>query len=380
LKLIVDENIAYAKEAFSQFGIVSLLNGRNITKDILNNADIVIVRSITNVNEKLLRGTKVKFVGTATIGTDHIDADYLQKKNISFADAKGCNADSVAEYFLTALLKIVNDNKISIKNKSVGVIGVGNVGTRVANYAQVLGFNVLKNDPPKERAGIGSGYVSLDDALQADIISLHVPLNKAGIDKTVHLFDEEKLNRIKNGAILINTSRGAVIDNNALLNIIDKKNISVCLDVWEGEPEINTKLLEKVNIGTAHIAGYSLEGKLNGTKMIYNALCKFTGQNSTWNPVLPQIESDTISISPTGTLAERLYYLFKQVYNIVNDDLKMRKMLEMDDNSRVYHFDKLRKEYPLRRELNNYSVALNNNEKSLSSILSSLRFNVKCVT
>jgi erythronate-4-phosphate dehydrogenase len=377
VNLIIDENIAFAKEAFSQFGNVSLVNGRNITKDILNNADILIVRSVTNVNEKLLRGTNIKFTGTATTGTDHIDAAYLQKKNISFADAKGCNADSVTEYFLTALLKIVTDNKISLQNKSVGVIGVGNVGARVASYAQILGFNVLKNDPPKERAGIGNGYVSLEDTLQADIISLHVPLNKSGIDKTLHLLNEKKLKKIKNGAILINTSRGEVIDNNALLNIIDKKNIYACLDVWEGEPKINSKLLEKVNIGTAHIAGYSLEGKVNGTKMIYNALCEFTGQNSIWNPVLPRIESNTISISPVGTFSEKLYYLFKQIYDIDNDDLGMRKMLEMDDNSQAHHFDKLRKEYLLRREFNNYSVALGNDEKALSSILSDLRFNLK---
>ncbi|MEE9571880.1 MAG: NAD(P)-dependent oxidoreductase, partial [Candidatus Neomarinimicrobiota bacterium] len=207
MKLVVDENIAFAEEAFSQFGDVLLFSGRKITNDILSNADALIVRSITNVDENLLQNTNIKFVGTATIGTDHFDTNYLNENNIVFADARGCNADSVAEYVFTALLKIAVDNKFTLKNRSIGIIGIGNIGSRVVKYAEALGLKVYKNDPPKQRAGEGSNYVSLEEALQANIVTLHVPLNKTGIDKTFHLFDEKKLNELKNNTIIINSSR-----------------------------------------------------------------------------------------------------------------------------------------------------------------------------
>jgi len=185
MKLVVDENIAFAEEAFSQFGDVLLISGRQITNDILGNADVLIVRSITNVDENLLQSTNIKFVGTATIGTDHIDTDYLNENKLTFTDAKGCNADSVAEYVFTALLnallKIAVDSKFILKNKSIGIIGVGNVGSKVAKYAEALGLKVYKNDPPKQRAGEGNNYVSLEEALQADIITLHVSWNRQNL-------------------------------------------------------------------------------------------------------------------------------------------------------------------------------------------------------
>ncbi len=377
MKLVVDENIALAEEAFSQFGDVLLIGGRQITNEILRNADALIVRSITHVDENLLQNTNIKFVGTATIGTDHIDTNYLNKNNIAFADAKGCNADSVAEYVFTALLKIAVDNNLTLKNKSIGIIGVGNIGSRVVKYAEALGLKVYKNDPPKQRAGEGSNYVSLEEALQADIITLHVPLNKSGIDKTFHLLDEKKLNELKNDTIIINSSRGAVIDNKALLDIIDKKHFKVILDVWEDEPLINTDLLQKVFIGSAHVAGYSLEGKVNGTKMIYDALCSFTNQPNDWEPKLPTVENNIIDVSSAKNLEEKLHLIFKQIYNIEKDDSEMRKMIEMDNDSKAAHFDKLRKEYPLRREFTNYTILIKETDKQLKGILEAFRFNIK---
>ncbi len=377
MKLVVDENIALAEEAFSQFGDVLLTGGRKITNDILNNADALIVRSITNVDENLLQNTNIKFVGTATIGTDHFDINYLDENNIVFADARGCNADSVAEYVFTALLKIAVDNKLTLKNRSIGIIGVGNIGSRVVKYAEALGLKVYKNDPPKQRAGEGSNYVSLEEALQADIISLHVPLNKTGIDMSFHLLDVKKLNKIKNDTIIINSSRGAVVDNKALLDIIDKKHFKVILDVWEGEPLINTDLLQKMLIGSAHIAGYSLEGKVNGTKMIYDALCRFTSQLNDWEPKLPTVENNVIDMSSTKNLEEKLHLIFKQIYNVEKDDSEMREMIGMDNDSRAAHFDNLRKEYPLRREFNNYTVIIRREDKKLGEILHELRFKVQ---
>jgi len=377
MKLVVDENIALAEEAYSQFGDVLLISGRQITNEILHNADALIVRSITNVDEKLLRNTNIKFIGTATIGTDHIDTNYLNKNNIAFADAKGCNADSVAEYVFTALLRIAVDNNLTLKNKSIGIIGVGNIGSRVVKYAEALGLKVYKNDPPKQRAGEGSNYVSLEEALQADIITLHVPLNKSGIDKTFHLLDEKKLKELKNDTIIINSSRGAVVDNNALLDIIGKKHFKVILDVWESEPLINTDLLQKVFIGSAHVAGYSLEGKVNGTKMIYDALCSFTNRPNDWELKLPTVENNIIDVSSAKNLEEKLHILFKQIYNIEKDDSELRVMIEMDNDSRSAYFDKLRKGYPLRREFTNYNILIKETDKQPKGILETFRFNIK---
>ncbi len=377
MKLVVDENIAFAEEAFSQFGDVLLISGRQITNDILQNTDALIVRSITNVDENLLQNTNIKFVGTATIGTDHIDTNYLIDNNIKIADAKGCNADSVAEYVFTALLKIAADNKLTLRNKSIGIIGVGNVGSKVLKYAEALGLKVYKNDPPKQRAGEGNNYVSLEEAIQADIITLHVPLNKTGIDKTFHLIDEKKLNKIRNNTIIINSSRGAVIENKALLNIVDKKCIKVILDVWEGEPSVNTNLLQKVFIGSAHISGYSLEGKVNGTKMIYDALCRFTNQLNDWEPKLPPIDNNVIDVSSVKSIEEKLHLIFKQIYDIEKDDSEIRKMIEMNENMYAAYFDKLRKDYHLRREFNNYTVIVEPADKKLREILRKFRFKVQ---
>ncbi len=374
---VVDENIALAEEAFSQFGDVLLIGGRQITNEFLRNADALIVRSITYVDENLLQNTNIKFVGTATIGTDHIDTYYLNKNNIAFADANGCNADSVVEYVFTALLKIAVDNNLTLKNRSIGIIGVGNIGSRVVKYAEALGLKVYKNDLPKQRAGEGSNYVSLEKALQADIITLHVPLNKTGIDKTFHLLDEKKINELKNNTIIINSSRGGVVDNKALLDLIDKKHFKVILDVWEGEPMINTDLLQKIHVGSAHVAGYSLEGKVNGTKMIYDAICKFTNQLNDWEPKLSTVENNIIDMSSAKNLEEKLNLIFKQIYNIAKDDSQMREMIEMDKSLRSAYFDKLRKEYPLRREFTNYTVLIEANDKQLKDILEAFRFDVK---
>ena len=379
MKLVIDENIAFAKEAFSRFGELLLINGREINNKILSETDVLIVRSITNVDEQLLKNTKVKFVGTATIGTEHIDTNFLKENSISFTDAKGCNADSVAEYVFTALLNVVVKKKISLRNKTIGVNGVGNIGSRVVKYADVLGLKILKNDPPKEREEIGGDYVSLDETLSADIITLHVPMNKSGIDKTFHLLDENKMRIIKQGAILINTSRGAVIDNEALLRIISSEKLDVVLDVWEGEPLINSDLLEKVDIGTVHIAGYSLEGKVNGTKMIYDALCNFTGNQPNWDPDLPGVENSEITLPVQGSIEEKLYFVFNKIYDIDSDNKKTKKIINMDTEAGGRYFDELRKTYPLRREFNNYTVTINKDEKEFVELLKKFRFNVKIV-
>jgi len=374
MNIVVDENIAYAKKAFSEFGDVHLVDGRKITSQQLSNVDALIVRSITNVNSNLLDGTKVKFVGTATIGSDHIDLNYLEKNNITFADAIGCNANSVAEYVFTALLKIAVDENIMLNKKSIGVVGIGNIGSRVVKIAQALGMSVLKNDPPLERKGIGKKYVSLDEILRADIITIHVPLNKGGRDNTVHLLNKDNLNQIRNGAIIINTSRGVVIDNDALYNITQSKRLFNILDVWENEPGVKIDLLNITKFGTAHIAGYSLEGKVNGTKMIYEALYSFMGRPPSWKPELPELKNKEFVLDDSQSDELKLYNLLNSAYNIEEDDRRMRNIIKLTREDRGKYFDQLRKKYPLRREFSNYTVKLREDEFYLKNILETLRF------
>jgi erythronate-4-phosphate dehydrogenase len=377
MNLIIDKNIAFAKEAFSFFGNAKLVDGRSLTNKEVKDADVLIVRSITRVDAELLEGSKIRFVGTATIGTDHIDLDYLKQKNIQFADAMGCNADSVAEYVFTALLKIDSEKNISLKEKTIGVVGIGNIGSKVVRIAESLGMNVLKNDPPLERKGIGGNYVSLNEILKADIITLHVPLSFEGIDKTFHLLNENNLKEITKSTIIINTSRGAVIDNFVLLKETSKKNFQLILDVWENEPQINNELLKVTKIATPHIAGYSFEGKVNGTKMIYDALCKFLKVNPDWNPELPQIEKTDLILPDGDTDEKKLFRLLSSIYNIESDDLKMREILKYKLNEQPGYFDLLRKTYPVRREFSNFTVHLSEKEKQLNKELESFRFKVK---
>lgn len=376
MNLIIDENVEFAEEAFSNFGNAELVDGRFLTNKDVKNIDVLIVRSITKVDEELVRNSKVRFIGTATIGTDHIDLDYLKRNNITFADAKGCNADSVTEYVFTALLKVASDKNISLKGKTIGVVGIGNIGSRVVNLAGSLGMEVFKNDPPLEKMGIGKNYVSLDEILKADIITLHVPLSFEGVDKTYHLLNERNLQKIRGDAILINTSRGAVIDNSSLLNESVKKIFHLILDVWEGEPRININLLNETKIATPHIAGYSFEGKVNGTKMIYDALCKFINIEPAWKPKLPAVENTDLILLDSKSDEEKLYKLLSSIYCIEKDDELMRNITSYEPDERAKYFDMLRKKYPLRREFGNFTVHISQKERHLKSILESLRFKV----
>lgn len=374
MKIVVDENISFGKEAFSLFGDVLLLPGREINNEILKRTDILIVRSVTKVDENLLKNTPVKFVGTATIGNDHVDLEYLRRKNITFADAKGCNAYAVAEYFITALMKICSDEKMKLEGKSIGIIGVGNVGSKVAKFSEAVGLKVIRNDPPLQRINPKEKYYSLQEALECDIVTLHVPLTFNVEDKTYHLLNEKNLHLIKEEAILINTSRGAVIDNHYLSKIILKKNLKVALDVWENEPDVNLKLLEKVLIATPHTAGYTLEGKVNGTRMIFEALNKFLGTDYQFDFQLPSVENNLLNFEPDRFDEFEMNNLLKQIYDIAQDTDKMKKMLYFSKNERIKYFDEMRKYYPLRREFNNYKVKIKSN--SLEKLFKNLRFEV----
>lgn len=379
LNLVIDENISFAEEVFGQFGKVRMVHGRSINNEMLRNCDALIVRSITDVNKELLHNTRVKFVGTATIGTDHIDLQYLKENKIAFSSAKSCNADAVAEYVFTAVSVLAHKKFPRLEGLTIAVIGYGNIGTRVVRYARALGMNVLINDPPLERAGVEVPFTNIEEALKsADIITLHVPLNRSGIDKTVHLLDEKRLSLIKNGALIINAARGPVVDNKALLQLLSSdKDISAVLDVWEKEPVIEPELLEKVDIGSAHIAGYSLEGKVNGTVIIANALASFVGQKPVNYPLLPEIENPVINVNGAESLAEALNKVFSAIYDIRQDDILLRNVLEMPESERVDYFDYLRKSYHFRREFSNYTVNLKPYNEKMVPVFRTFRFNVK---
>ncbi len=375
MKLVVDENIPQGKEAFETFGDVVFSAGREINNNLLKDADALIVRSITQVNEELLKNTKVKFVGTATIGTDHIDKNYLEKSGIHFAVAAGCNAFSVAEYVICAINQYLTTTKKTFSDITIGVVGCGNVGSKVVKFSKALGMNVLINDPPIERVSKDKIFCTLDEILSADIITFHVPLNKTGIDKTVHLLNETNLDKIKSGAMLINSSRGPVVKNDALLKRLkEKSDLFSVLDVWEGEPVLTEELLDLVNIGTPHIAGYSYEGKMNGTAIIYNKLCDFLGKGKNWEPVYPPIEKTNFLFNPQNNFEEEFNKLTSGIYNILFDSKNLKNSLSVEKDLRPKYFDDLRKKYYIRREFKNYSVNLLQNDEILKEILINLRF------
>src|ERR1035438_4194040 len=372
MKIVADENIIFVDEAFSGLGDVHLYSGREITNALLKDADVLLVRSITEVNASLLDGTNIKFVGTATIGTDHVDTAYLAEKGIYFTDARGCNSDAVAEYVFTALLNISNEQKFTLKGKSIGVVGVGNIGSRIVRLAGTLGMKVLQNDPPLKRKTGGELFLDLKDLMDVDIITFHVPLNMQGEDRTFHLFDYEKINSLKDGAIIINASRGPVIENNPLDQLIGKKKFTAVLDVWENEPEINMNLLQNIRFGSPHIAGYSYEGKFNGTAILYNALCSFLKKKPRWLPKIPPAENSLISINGNSTPEKELFKAVNHIYNISLDDNNIRGIFKADNPGK--YFDNLRKTYNLRREFLNYVVDINPYSEDMASLFRRFRF------
>jgi len=369
MKIVADANIPFVRECFSSMGEVEILSGRDITSQAVAKADALLVRSITPVNEELLRGGAVRFVGTATIGFDHVDLGYLERNHIGFASAPGSNANSAAEYIIAALLEIGRRHNLPLEGKSMGVIGVGNVGSRVARKGEALGMHVLRNDPPLQRQTGDPRYVPITALYDCDFITIHTPLTRAGIDKTFHLADARFFSSWKPGAVFLNASRGAVTDSEALKAAIRAGRLrAVVLDVWEDEPNIDTGLLEMVDLGTPHIAGYSFDGKVAGMIMIYNSLCEHFHLRPTRAiedflppPGVPRLDLETGELSDDQLLAHTV----EQVYRIKRDDGNLRQIAQQPSNKRGPFFDDLRKHYPVRREFQNTTVALGNPREGL---------------
>jgi erythronate-4-phosphate dehydrogenase len=362
MKIVADENIPYVAEAFRKLGDVVTYPGRRIDSRAVRDAGILLVRSITRVDEHLLRGSGVRLVATATIGYDHIDLDYLRSERIEFASAAGCNANSVAEYVVAALLILARRYRFSLSRKTIGVVGVGKVGSRVVEKTNTLGMSVLQNDPPLERKTGKACFRTLDELLpRSDILTLHVPLTCEGQDATYHMADESLFRKMKNGSFLINTSRGAVVSNTHLVTALKQGRLEgAVLDVWENEPKISEDLLRAVDLGTPHIAGYSLDGKTNATVFIYRAACHFLNLPCEWElPLLPSPPHPKIALEEVERNDEEiLSEIVKRAYDIERDDKALREILNIPSTKRKRFFDELRSGYPLRREFGSFEVKL----------------------
>ncbi len=374
IRIVADDKIPFLKGVLESFAKVTWLPGKQITRDAAMKADALLVRTRTRCNADLLEGTPVKFVGTATIGFDHIDTDYCEKNNIKWANAPGCNSSSVQQYIAAALLKISAESGFDLRNKTLGIVGVGNVGLKVEKLAKNLGMNVILNDPPRERAEKTYNFVSLDQLLgRSDIITLHVPLNKDGIDKTWHFFDDSTFSKVKKGSWLINSSRGEVIDTEAFKKaLVDDRLAGAVIDVWEKEPEIDIPLMHMAFLATPHIAGYSADGKANGTAMMVKALCDaFSLPVSNWYPNEVPLPSEPLLIIDSNGKSDEeiLRKAVLHTYNIAEDDVKLRF-----DPSR---FERVREEYPVRREFPSFTVKLKGDPKKAGVILGALGFRVE---
>jgi erythronate-4-phosphate dehydrogenase len=377
MRIIADENIPCVAKAFASLGEVTLLPGRSMTPAQVRDADILLVRSVTRVDARLLGETDVQFVGSATIGFDHVDRGYLARRGIGFTTAPGSNATSAAEYVVSALLALNAQQGFEPAGKTVGIIGCGNVGSRVRHKLAALGMNCLVNDPPLQAQGGHNAFVDLEAVLQADVITLHVPYTREGSYPTHHLADAAFLERLRPGAILINTARGAVVDNAALDALLEARpDLSVVLDVWEGEPDISMSLLEKVQLGTPHIAGYSLDGKLRGTEMIYRAACAHFGRPVQWQAAddLPAGLSLDLRDLRDELLLAKLQAAVFACYDIRQDDASLRRQLALPAAERPARFDRLRKEYPVRREFPLASIITGDPGGEVARALSALGF------
>jgi len=379
VKIVADANIPLLAEAFAPLGEVAAIPAHRMAPEVLRDADALLVRSVTRVDAALLANSRVRFVATATIGFDHIDKAYLARRGIGFAYAPGSNARSVAEYVLAAIFTLAERRRLRVTGEVLGIVGCGNVGGRLARMAEALGMKVLRNDPPLARQTGDLRYVPIDALAGADIVTFHVPLERSGPNATYHMIGRALLARLKRGVTLINTSRGAVADTAALKAAIDAKHLgAVVLDVWENEPNIDCELLERVNLATPHIAGYSYDGKVNGTRMVLEALCKHFGLRREWDPspLMPPAASPRVRLPAGITVEKAVHEAARAAYDIESDDRRLRAVLAEPSEKRGEFFDSLRKNYPARREFPETTVELAEPNAAVKAAVEALSFKV----
>ena len=365
--ILADENIPMAREIFGEIGDIRTFSGQDLRHEHLGAAEVLLVRSVTRVDADLLRGSRIRFVGTATIGTDHVDLRYLEEAGIRFADAPGSNADSVADFVVAALLRLSIRRRRPLRGLRAGIVGCGQIGGRLSRRLAALGMTIMRNDPPlaerMEREGRTHAFLPLEEVLSgADVITIHVPLESAGRYPTAHLIDGDAVCRMRQRAWLINTSRGPIVDNEALKQSLREhaRPGAVVLDVWEGEPTPEAELVRRVDLATAHIAGYAADAKLRGTWMLYRSLRQFLK----WNDPGPDMPVEKAGLTRVAQLTasdpqlpaeEWLDQLVRQMYDIGRDDSAMRELAEGDEVD-GRRFAALRREYPVRREFSAFAL------------------------
>ena len=359
MHILADENIPLVEAFFAEHGEIRRMHGRTINRAALGDSEVLLVRSVTRVDRELLEGSRVRFVGTCTIGTDHLDLDYFEEAGIAWASAPGCNARGVVDYVLGSLLALAEGEGVELADLRYGVVGAGEVGGRLVEVLRGLGWNVRVCDPPRQAQETGE-FVGLDEILEeCDVISLHTPLILEGEHATFHLLDQARLERLRPGAWLINASRGAVVDNAALREqLAQRPDIQAVLDVWEGEPQVDVALAELCWIATPHIAGYSLDGKLRGTAQIYQAFCASRGLEPKVElaELMPETPLRGLSFAETASPEDMLATICRAVYDPRRDDAAFRRSLAGDDEQRRAGFDRLRKQYPPRREIDGVEI------------------------
>jgi erythronate-4-phosphate dehydrogenase len=395
VQIVADENIPLLEQFFSEFGEIRKVAGRTMTSEDVKDADILLVRSVTKVDEGLIANSSVKFIGTCTIGTDHIDLAYLEslnqqreannKQKIAFSSAPGCNAEAVVDYVLSAASVLIDKRDQIFQDISVGIIGVGNVGMRLRGRLEAMGVTVIAVDPFKNAAEVGE-LSTLDDALKSDVVSLHIPITMAedaGEHATHHLINAQRLQQMKPNACLINTCRGSVVDNTALKSHMDTfADFESIIDVWEGEPNLDLQLMNRCMLATPHIAGYSLDGKMRGTEQVYKACCQTFGLpiRNKLAQYLPEPSIKKIKFGDSVPVRQALRTAIRAVYEVRVDDGIMRStLLRTNGEAQAMRtqFDLLRKNYPLRRDIPTMRVEVPSKRQDLQQALEAAGFDVR---
>lgn len=351
MRLVVDENMAAGRRAFAAFGDVVTVPGREIDTEDVSRADALMVRSVTRVDRALLGGSHVRFVGTATSGFDHIDHEWLADRGIGFAYAPGCNASAVADWVIAALAALHAAGRRDFGSGSVGVIGAGHVGARVARRLDALGYSVRLCDPPRAEAEGDEGFVDLATALESDVVTLHVPLVDEGPYRTRRLIDGEALERMPAGSVLMNAARGGVVDEDALATRLDDgPDLVTAIDTWAGEPAIDAGLLPRIDLATPHIAGHTVEGRLRGTAIVAKAAARHFGIANGWDwcSELPPAPGAASGTDPVEAVLS--------AWDPRADDGRLRGLLRQPPGERGRGFDRIRASCPQRREFGSFRV------------------------
>ncbi|QQS50604.1 MAG: 4-phosphoerythronate dehydrogenase [Bacteroidota bacterium] len=375
MKIIADKDIPFLFGVFEPFCDIEYFHHSKINNQIVLGADVLIIRTRTICNAELLKGSKVKFIASATIGFDHIDVDYCKKEGISWKNSPGCNSGAVKQWFMSAIFALIAKQNMNIRDITLGVVGVGHVGSKVASFAEAIGLRVLLNDPPRERVEGNCNFRVMQSIIrECNLISFHVPLIHNGPDKTFHLVNQSFIESLQPGTMLINCSRGEVIDTNAFLSVGKKKKLKAVLDVFENEPSISQELASMASIITPHIAGYSIEGKANATTQVVQRVAEYLEiPLNDWQPdyELPGYLNQLVVDAKNKENDEVMAEVICRTYAVEKDDALLRKNLN--------NFENIRSSYVYRYEPQDWTIGLLNGGAEIIQSLKAIGFQVKAV-